>query len=128
MDRRHGSSLAEEAQVTAKRRRKPYPDGIPNAWIAPVRRGYKAACCTCGLVHKLRFRLHRMGKRGYQIQMAISRDERATAAIRRHMKIEEWTELLRTVKKKAGRGKVPVLVTIRERTRYKKRKRCRSKN
>lgn len=109
--------------MTAKRRHKPYPDGVSNAWIAPVRRGYKTACCTCGLVHKLRFRLHRMGKRGIQIQMAMSRDERATAAIRRHKKLAEWTELLRVVKKKVGRGNVPVLITIRERTRYEKRKR-----
>jgi hypothetical protein len=63
-----------------------------------------------------------MGERGLQIQMATSRDERATAAIRRHMKVSEWTELLRVIKKKVGRGNVPVLVTIRERIRYEKRK------
>lgn len=26
-------------------------------WIRPVPRGYKAACCDCGLVHRIDFRV-----------------------------------------------------------------------
>lgn len=28
-------------------------------WVQPVRRGYKLACCDCGLVHTMDFRLYR---------------------------------------------------------------------
>ena len=88
-----------------------------------MRRDYRAACCDCGLVHSYNFRLVQNGKRGFQIQYQVARNNRATAAIRRHMKIADWTELLTVIKKKVGRGNVPVLVTIRSRTRYEKRKR-----
>jgi len=47
----------------------------------PIRRGYKMACCDCGLVHKLDFRV-RKGK----IEFRVFRDNRATAAMRRWMK------------------------------------------
>lgn len=48
-------------------------------WVQPVRNGYKLACCDCGLVHKLNFRI-----RGRRIQFSAWRDERATAAVRRY--------------------------------------------
>ena len=108
--------------MIAKRRRKPYPLGEAGAWVKPVRRDYRLACCDCGLVHSYNFRLVRSGKRGSQIQYQVSRNDRATAAIRRHMKMGEWTNALRAIKKKVGRGHVPVLITIRQRTRYEKRK------
>lgn len=38
-------------------------------WIQPVRRGYKMACCDCGLVHKLDFRIKKA-----RVQFAASRD------------------------------------------------------
>lgn len=47
-------------------------------WIQPVRKGYKLACCDCGLVHNVDFRTQR-GK----IQFRVSRNERSTAAVRR---------------------------------------------
>ena len=50
-------------------------------WVMPIRRGYKMACCDCGLVHKLDFRV-RKGK----IEFRVFRDNRATAAMRRWMK------------------------------------------
>lgn len=50
-------------------------------WIMPVMHDYKMGCCDCGLVHKLHFRV----KAG-RCQFKISRDNRATAAVRRHMK------------------------------------------
>jgi hypothetical protein len=50
-------------------------------WIQPIRRGYKAACCDCGLVHKVNFRIH-----AGRIQFQVFRDKRATEAKRRHEK------------------------------------------
>ena len=41
---------------------------------------FKAACCDCGLVHRMRFKVR--GKN--LIIMKFWRDERATAQIRRH--------------------------------------------
>lgn len=50
-------------------------------WVQPIRKGYKMACCDCGLVHVLDFRVHRG-----RVQFRVFRNNRATAAIRRHMK------------------------------------------
>jgi hypothetical protein len=47
-------------------------------WIQPIRAGYKLACCDCGLVHKVDFRIFRR-----RIQFRVFRDNRATAAMRR---------------------------------------------
>ncbi len=47
-------------------------------WIAPKQRGFKDACCDCGLVHHMDFRVV-----DGQIQFKAVRDERATAAMRR---------------------------------------------
>lgn len=50
-------------------------------WFAPKRNGYKMACCDCGLVHTLDFRLvpHGGGKR---IILRARRHARATTAMR----------------------------------------------
>jgi len=56
-------------------------------WVQPVRNGYKMACCDCGLVHKLNFRIVKKGTRNF-IQFQGFRDERATAAVRRERKKE----------------------------------------
>jgi len=50
-------------------------------WIQPVRRGYRLACCDCGLVHTFDFRI-RKGR----AQFRAFRDNRKTAAKRRAMK------------------------------------------
>ena len=47
-------------------------------WVRPIRRGYKLACCDCGLVHKMDFRIVKG-----RVQFRVFRDNRATAAIRR---------------------------------------------
>lgn len=47
-------------------------------WVQPVRKGYKMACCDCGLVHVLDFRV--VNRR---IQFRAFRNERSTAALRR---------------------------------------------
>lgn len=47
-------------------------------WVQPIKKGYKMACCDCGLVHKMDFRI------AYgEIQFRAFRDNRATAAKRR---------------------------------------------
>lgn len=38
-----------------------YPQIQDNEWIQPRRRGWLMKCCGCGLVHRLRFRLRRIG-------------------------------------------------------------------
>jgi hypothetical protein len=58
----------------------------PNAgqWVQPIKRGYKLACCDCGLVHTMDFRI----KRGFA-QFRVFRNNRSTAQIRRWMKTPE---------------------------------------
>jgi hypothetical protein len=50
-------------------------------WVQPKRRGYKLACCDCGLVHTMDFRVH-AGKP----QFRAMRNERSTALMRRPRK------------------------------------------
>jgi len=50
-------------------------------WIHPLP-GYRMACCDCGLVHNLEFRIDDAG----QINFRASRNTRSTAAKRRYMK------------------------------------------
>jgi hypothetical protein len=52
-----------------------------DTWIQPVRRGYRMACCDCGLVHELDFRI-----RDGRVQVRARRNNRATAAMRRTRK------------------------------------------
>ena len=53
-------------------------------WVQPIRRRYKLACCDCGLVHRMDFRLVTNDRGpGKKIQFRAYRDERATAAMRR---------------------------------------------
>lgn len=47
-------------------------------WVQPVLRGYKVACCDCGLVHVVDIRI-----RNGHVQFRAKRDNRATAARRR---------------------------------------------
>lgn len=50
-------------------------------WIHPFG-GYKMACCDCGLVHDLEFRLDEVN----QLNFRARRNVRSTAQMRRHMK------------------------------------------
>ena len=50
-------------------------------WEKPVMKGYKMACCDCGLVHTMEFRVV-----NGEIEMRGWRNERSTAQKRRHMK------------------------------------------
>lgn len=48
-------------------------------WIHPLP-GYKMACCDCGLVHNLQFRIDDAA----QINFRAQRNVRSTAQMRRH--------------------------------------------
>lgn len=50
-------------------------------WVQPIRRGYKMACCDCGLVHVFDFRIY-----DGHVQLRAFRDNRKTAAMRRKFK------------------------------------------
>lgn len=47
-------------------------------WVRPVPRGYRMACCDCGLVHRVDFRVV-----AGQVEFRIARDSRATGQLRR---------------------------------------------
>jgi hypothetical protein len=59
----------------------PYERPEGGQWVQPVRRGYKLACCDCGLVHRMDFRVHQK-----RVQFRAFRANRSTALMRRHMK------------------------------------------
>jgi len=63
---------------------KHYPVAKAGEWIQPVRRGYKAQCCDCGLVHRINVRV----KNG-RVQFQVYRDNRATGQVRRWRTTEE---------------------------------------
>lgn len=48
-----------------------------NEWVRPIRKGYKLACCDCGLVHDMDFRVVHG-----RVQFRVRRNNRATAGIR----------------------------------------------
>jgi len=60
-----------------------YPQQYEGEWVAPVRRGFKLACCDCGLVHVMDFRVHEG-----QFQYRVYRDNRATGQIRRAKRLK----------------------------------------
>lgn len=62
-----------------------YPPEKENKWIQPIRKGYGLACCDCGLVHELDFRIHKR-----HIQLRARRKPRSTGQVRRWMKRNGW--------------------------------------
>ena len=50
-------------------------------WIHPLG-GYRFACCDCGLVHNLEFRLDDQN----QLNFRAGRNARSTGQVRRHIK------------------------------------------
>lgn len=70
-----------------KHRRERVLDGKWTRVIYPVMRDkqpYRMACCDCGLVHDIEFWIE-----DDTVAMRVSRNNRSTAAVRRHMKTEE---------------------------------------
>jgi hypothetical protein len=58
--------------------RKLYQDFEANEWVQPVREGFRSACCDCGLVHEMDFRIYKG-----RVQFRVRRNNRSTAALRR---------------------------------------------
>ena len=58
-----------------------YDEPKSNEWVLPFRENYKMACCDCGLVHMVDFRI-----KDKRVWFRVRRNNRATAAIRREMK------------------------------------------
>ena len=48
-------------------------------WVRPIRKGYKLACCDCGLVHDVDFRI-----KDRRVEFRVRRNNRSTAMMRRH--------------------------------------------
>ena len=61
---------------------KKYPQVEAGEWVYPIMQGYKMACCDCGLVHRLDFEVVDVD----YVRLRAYRDNRATAAKRRHQK------------------------------------------
>ena len=59
-----------------------YKDVKPGQWVTPTNKGYLFACCDCGLVHKMDFRVNSYG----DIQFRAFRAPAATKANRRQLK------------------------------------------
>lgn len=68
-------------KTPAPRRR--YEEVKAGQWVQPVRKGYRMACCDCGLVHILDFRTVKISPTARKVQFRAFRDERATAAMRK---------------------------------------------
>lgn len=63
---------------------KPFRRQKDGEWVQPVRRGYKLACCDCGLVHRVDFRIQ-----AGRVQFRAFRAPRSTGAMRRAMTIKK---------------------------------------
>lgn len=57
-----------------------YPIRQDDEWHRPIMEGYRMACCDCGLIHEVDFRIV-----DGHVEMRARRNERATSAKRRHM-------------------------------------------
>jgi hypothetical protein len=55
-----------------------YPEPAEGEWVQPVRKGWRLACCDCGLVHTFDFRI----RKGH-IEFRAWRNNRATGQRRR---------------------------------------------
>jgi hypothetical protein len=56
-----------------------YPEVNANEWVQPVKKNYKMACCDCGLIHELDFRIVKN-----RVQFRARRNNRATGQFRRY--------------------------------------------
>lgn len=61
-----------------------YKQVVEGEWVQPIRKGYKMACCDCGLVHTVNFRIHKN-----KIQLQAFRNNRATGQHRRNKKYKK---------------------------------------
>jgi hypothetical protein len=54
-------------------------------WVRPIRKGYKFACCDCGLVHDMDFRVTDEW-RGRVVEFRARRNDLSTSAMRKWRK------------------------------------------
>jgi len=59
-----------------------YEEPEEGEWVQPMEEGYKMACCDCGKVHKVDFRVV-----DGRAQFRVFDASRSTGQVRRHMKI-----------------------------------------
>jgi len=72
--------------MSAQKKRPRYDDRISktvgsdgwSAWEWPIQSGYRLACCGCGLVHNVNFRV-----KNDETQLQFQINRKATAAMRR---------------------------------------------
>lgn len=62
---------------------KEYPLVEPDVWFEPYHKNYGMSCCSCGLVHRIDFRV-RKGR----VQIRVRRDNRSTGQLRRNREYE----------------------------------------
>ena len=72
---------------------KSYTQVYNGQWFRPTMKGFKEACCSCGLVHRVDYRV-RKGK----VEFRCWTVPRSTAMIRRHMSPEAWKPLRKYTK------------------------------
>ena len=61
-----------------------YPPAKNDEWIHPLRTRFKMACCDCGLVHTMKFKIVNDAKgRPRRIVFSARRAQRETTAMRR---------------------------------------------
>lgn len=63
-----------------------YDEPKAGEWVQPRRKGYNLACCDCGLVHTLDFRIVKYAENQRKIQFRVFRNNRATGQVRRWMR------------------------------------------
>lgn len=56
-----------------------YPKVYSNEWVQPITNGYKMACCDCGLIHEMDFKIVKN-----RVQFRARRNNRATGQFRRY--------------------------------------------
>ena len=57
-----------------------YEEPEEGEWVQPVEEGYKMACCNCGQVHRLDFRVV-----DGRVEFRVFAAPRSTGQVRRHM-------------------------------------------
>ncbi len=62
-----------------------FPKVSAGQWVQPKPRGYLMACCDCGLVHRMNFRI--VGVRKQRVQMQAFRHVGQTKAFRKRQGI-----------------------------------------
>jgi len=62
-----------------------YAQVYDGEWIKPTMKKHRMACCDCGLVHVIDFKIIKSG-RGFAIMLRALRNNRMTAAKRRKKK------------------------------------------